>query len=149
MRQNWKNKLRNALDDARRTIIVVAIIAGIQIAISLLAWLVLFRRYAQGLAMGLTLVGFLSWFLSFFTSELNSRVAGARARLQAPYQPFISADEKKEHDLSKQTPDRFDLGCLIFIAGIIPLLIAFALRVHADLSAGKTWADIFPPIYTP
>lgn len=147
MSKSWKSKFRGILGDVQRTAyragVVIAIIVGIQIVVSLLAWLILFRRYPQGLSMGLTLVGFLSWFLSFFTSEMSGRTVAARTRVQMPYLP-ISVDQDEEPGF-----DSSGLGCLIFVAGTVPLAIAFVLRVQADLSAGKTWADIFPPMNSP
>lgn len=149
MTLNLKSRLKELLNNARRTLSVLAIIAAIQIVVALLAWQILFRSHAQGLAMGLSLVGFLSWFVSFFSAGLGGRVASARARIQNPALPFVPADEKKERDLGSQPVDQSGFGCLLFFASLIPLLIAFVLRIQADFAAGKTWNDIFPPMSTP
>ncbi len=149
MMLNWKSRLKEFSSNARRTLVVLVIIAAIQIVVSLLAWQILFRNHAQGLAMGLSLVGFLSWFLSFFGAGLGGRVASARARMQNPALPFVPADEKKEREQGTEPIDQSSWGCLLFFASLIPLLVAFILRVQADFAAGKTWNDIFPPMNTP
>ena len=39
---------------------------------------------------------------------------------------------------------RFGCGTVIFLSSLLPLALAFALRVQADMQSGKTWDDIFP-----
>jgi hypothetical protein len=34
----------------------------------------------------------------------------------------------------------------MFLSSLIPLVLAFILRVQADMQSGKTWSDIFPAL---
>jgi hypothetical protein len=44
---------------------------------------------------------------------------------------------------------RSGCGFMIILSSVIPLGLAFILRLQADLQAGLTLRDIFPPIPTP
>ncbi len=144
MPQRWKNALRPILTGLRNSILNIALIGGAQILLALLIWQTLFRSQDQGFSMALTLVGFASWFLSFFMSLSSRRYASGAG--QTPLLAGMLANMAASKSKRQPPIDRSGCGCLAFFASLIPLGIAFALRIQADLSAGKTWQDIFPPI---
>jgi hypothetical protein len=102
-----------------------------------------FREYPQGFAMGLTLVGFASWFLSFMMG-----IGGRRYAVGSSSSPSSSGVLSTRKALKRPSSqfDRSGCGCLFFIASVIPLAIAFIIRIQADMSTGKSWQDIFPPM---
>jgi len=40
--------------------------------------------------------------------------------------------------------ERCGCGTVLFLSSLVPLALAFALRIQADMRSGKTWSDIFP-----
>jgi hypothetical protein len=40
------------------------------------------------------------------------------------------------------------MGCgfALLLSSFVPLALAFALRVNADLRSGMTWRELFPPM---
>lgn len=145
MPASWKKAIIEFLKSAGRTLVVLAIIGGAQVLVSLLVWQVMFRDHPQGFAMGLTLVGFASWFLSFLVGLGGRRYAAGMSGVGNPALAGLLSDRKTLHQPGEQL-DRSGCGCLVFGASVIPLAIAFIIRVQADLSAGKNWQDIFPPL---
>lgn len=129
---------------ARDLALNVLVFAGAQILLALLFWLFLFRSHPQGFAMGLSLAGFGSWFLAFVTSfRARPRPPGAARFSPPPETPKRSADTPIKGIL--QAPlGNAGCGTILFLSGLVTLGLAFALRVRADMQAGKTWSDIFP-----
>jgi hypothetical protein len=94
--------------------------------------------------MALSLVGFGSWVLSFILS------VGDRRRQRELMSSL------NERTTSEQTPpllenimahtEQSGCGFTLLISSLVPLGIAFAIRLQADLRAGMTLRDIFPPM---
>jgi hypothetical protein len=141
---SWKKAILGFLQAAGRTLAVIAIVGGAQTVVSLLVWQMLFRAYPMGFSMGLSLVGFASWLLSFAMGLGGRRVYSTGMSGSPALTGLLSA--RKALDQPKDQLDRNGCGCLLFVASVIPLGIAFLIRVQADLSSGKSWQDIFPPI---
>lgn len=147
----WKKWAASGLKNVQKGAMAIVTIATIQILLSVLVWQVLFRRFPQGFSMGLTLVGFASWFFSMFPGRGSRRYAPGGAM---PFNPLSRLEKPAERSAERASTGSAErdgartnsAGCLLFIASLIPLGIAFALRVRADLNSGKTWQDIFPPM---
>ena len=123
----------------------VLIVGCIQVLISMLVWLIVFRNQPLGFSMALSAVGFGSWILSFLASS------GSRRRLRRRMAPSDLPDPSLApiHPLVGQVQgqmQRAGCGFVLICASFIPLGIAFFLRLRADLRAGLTLRDIFPPI---
>lgn len=129
------------LRDLALTLLVVG---GIQILLSLPVWALLFRSYPLGFSMALSLIGFASWLLaSLLSFGLGRRPTGGTLPDRSPLgasgtNPFV--------DHIQTQLDRSGCGFMLFLSSVIPLGLAFVLRLHADLQAGRTWNDIFPPL---
>jgi hypothetical protein len=143
MPASWKKTILGLLHKASRTLVVIAVVGGAQVLLSLLVWQMLFRNYPLGFSMGLTLVGFASWFLSFLLG-FGGRHPAATPSGPTPL-PGTLSQRQALNKLGGQN-DRGGCGCLLFAASLIPLVIAFIIRVQADMGAGKSWQDIFPPM---
>ncbi len=150
MPSRWKKWFQSALSRLRRLAMVIGIIGAAQLLLGLIAWLLLFRTHPQGLSMGLSLIGFGSWAIAAVLS-LGGRRPGARPMgmgsmfggMPALSLSNLETSKPESHDAK---PDLSRGGDLLFVASLIPLAIAFTLRLQADLSAGRTWQDIFPPV---
>jgi hypothetical protein len=125
------------------------VLGSLQVLLSLLPWFVLFRSQPLGFSMALTLVGFGSWFVGFASS------IGARRRI--PRRPMArppSAPSPPPETARGRTPpwparlqeqlERLGCGTVLFFSSLLPLALAFFIRLQADLQTGKTWNDIFP-----
>ncbi|MBN1580990.1 MAG: hypothetical protein JXA89_09835 [Anaerolineae bacterium] len=140
---SWKRAIIEVLKGASNSLILIAITGGAQTLLSLLVWQMLFGSEPLGFSMGLTLVGFAGWFLSLLMGFGGRRSAAAPSG-PTPF-PSVLSNRTALQQLGSQS-DRAGCGCLIFVASLIPLAIAFAIRVQADMSTGKSWQDIFPPL---
>jgi hypothetical protein len=101
--------------------------------------------------MGLTLAGFGSWAIAFMTSSRRPR-----GRAITPQETWLGSrtDETSTGASSRgkaPAPEGLQArlqrtGCstVLFLSGLIALVLAFVLRVRADMQAGLTWSDIFP-----
>ena len=124
----------------------VLIVGCIQVLISMLVWSVVFRNQPLGFSMALSAVGFGSWILSFFTSYGGRRRLRGRAAApsdlpnpsSAPIHPLVGRVQGQVQ--------RAGCGFVLICASFIPLGVAFILRLRADLRAGLTLRDIFPPM---
>jgi hypothetical protein len=140
-RRKWTRTALGRLRDLALTLLVVG---GIQILLSLPVWALLFRLYPLGFSMALSLIGFASWLLaSLLSFGLGRRPTGGP--LPDRSLPGIPGANPFVDHIQTQL-DRSGCGFVLFLSSVIPLGLAFVLRVHADLQAGRTWNDIFPPL---
>jgi hypothetical protein len=165
MSTGWKKTGARVLSSARDLALLVLAFGGVQFLRSVVVWAVLFRSRPQGFSMALTLVGFAGWFIAFTSSFASRRKvpwtegtsrqppgrvppagttpppestppAGSAAR--PPASPLV--------ETAQAQVGRFGCGTVLFLSSLIPLGLAFILRVQADMQSGKTWSDIFPDI---
>ena len=158
------------LSSVRDLVLVVLTFGGVQILLSVIVWAILFRSQPQGFSMALTLVGFAGWFIAFTSSFTSRRRApwGQGTSQQPPGRvpPARDASSEGETLSTRQAPSgrdgtppappfvgaaqaqvgRFGCGTVMFLSSLIPLGLAFILRVQADMQTGKTWSDIFPAV---
>lgn len=140
----WRALLRSALKSLRDLALTILVFGSILVLISLILWPILFRRGAIGLSMALSLVGFGSWLLSFILSigdrRRQRRMMSSLNELSAPDQagPFLDS-------ILGQT-EQSGCGFILLLSSLVPLGIAFAIRLQADLRAGMTLKEIFPPM---
>jgi len=73
------------------------------------------------------------------TGILYGAVPGGLCEL-APVVPYVVSSWQASK------VQRAGCGFVLFLSSIIPLGLAFILRVRADLRAGMTWSDLFPPL---
>jgi len=143
MPAKWRRALHTALTGLRDLTLSLLIVGGAQVAIGLILWPLIFRRQALGLSMALSLVGFGSWLLSFIMS-----VTGRRGRL-ADEMPIEPPNVFEDHPLLEGVQDqirRAGCGSMLLLSSVIPLGIAFVLRLRSDLRAGLELREIFPPM---
>jgi hypothetical protein len=109
-----------------------------EVLIAPAVWLLLFHKYPQGFSMALSLVGFSVWVIASAASLSNR----GRPRFATSGELRSSSNPLSLGRL------RLQLGCgfPFFLSSLIPLTLAFILRVRADLQAGYTWNDLFPPL---
>jgi len=117
------------------------IMGGIEVLVALAVWPLLFRAYPQGFSMALSLVGFSVWAIASFAS-LRSRRPSGSSRSSAGTQESPPRGGSIGDRLKQVQPGS---SLLFFFSSLIPLALAFILRVLADLRAGYTWHDLFPP----
>jgi hypothetical protein len=128
--------------------LTVLIVGGIQVLLALLIWPILFRARSLGFSLALSLVGFASWIPSIALSF------GFRRRLPRPgtgaAQPSTKVTAPRQMppviDQVQAQVERAGCGWTLFVSSIIPLGLAFVMRVQADLGTGKTWREIIPPL---
>jgi len=140
----WRTRAAKWLIALRDTALSLLIAGAAQIALALALWPVLFTRYPQGFAMALSLVGFGIWLLSALLS------LGARRRLGGPMfsRPETTSARTNGALLTsmRERAERAGCGFTLFLSSIIPLGLAFFIRVRADLARGMTWGELFPPV---
>jgi hypothetical protein len=140
----WKEALYEAWIGLRAFLITILFVGGVQVLISLILWPVLFRTQPLGFSMALSLVGFGSWILALLVSMGDRR--RRRLAMSMPQEtPGPVADRSLMEHVQEQV-QRSGCGFVMLAASIIPLAIAFALRLQADLRAGLSLTDIFPPM---
>lgn len=139
----WKRALRSALEDLRDLALSLLIVGGAQVLVGLILWPLMFRRQLLGLSMALSLVGFGSWLLSFVMSLTGRRGQPSNEITVEPPNLFT------DHPQLERIQDRIQrMGCgfMLLVSSIIPLGIAFILRLQHDLRAGLELREIFPPM---
>jgi hypothetical protein len=152
------------LRGVRDLVLVVLAFGGIQLLLSVGVWAALFRSRPQGFSMALTLVGFGGWFFAFTASfSSRRRVPWTQGTSQQPPgrlsigrdTPPLGEGRSTEPAAPAASPlvgaaqaqiGRFGCGTVLFLSSLIPLGLAFTLRVQADMQSGKTWNDIFPAL---
>jgi len=142
MLKDWQKNITPFLRGLRSTALWTLLVGVAQVLLSLLVWQLVFADYPLGFSMALTLVGFGSWFFSFFATFSTGRRG---------FGPLTNAPEDVDQAsgiVGRVQDDLGRTGCatVLFTGSLVPLAIAFWLRVQADLSSGKTWSDIFPPM---
>ena len=145
----WRNTVHNWMCSARDLALSILILGGAQILLSLLLWPALFRSHPQGFSMALSLVGFGGWFVGFASSLGARRAMAHRATARQPgavEQPSTEPSEAAHPlmDRFKGQIGRSGCGTVLFLSSLVPLALAFALRLQADMRSGKSWSDIFP-----
>ena len=148
MPSRWQQTILRLVKRLRDLALTVLALGSVQILLSFLVWWALFRSNPQGFSMALTLVGFGGWFIAF-ASSVGARRGMARqatAHPGAPQRPPAGAPVAAVPLASRlqEQIGRFGCGTVIFLSSLLPLALAFALRVQADMQSGKTWNDIFP-----
>jgi hypothetical protein len=143
MSAKWRSILHTALIGLRDLSLTLLITGGVQVLIGLILWPVLFRGQKLGLSMALSLVGFGSWLLSFLMS-----VTGRRGRLtnEMPLEPPQIFDDHPVLNRVQDRVQRAGCGFTLLMSSLVPLGIAFVLRLQSDLRAGLTLREIFPPL---
>ena len=128
---------------ARDLALTLLIMGGSEILVALVVWPLLFGKYPQGFSMALSLVGFSVWVIASVASLSNRGRPGFRG-------PAIGGElnPSPNSPSSRRVPRQFQPGCgfPFFLSSFVPLTLAFILRVRADLQAGYTWRDLFPPL---
>ena len=139
----WRKPVAALLIRVRDFALNLLVMGGIEVLIALAMWPILFRRYPQGFSMALSLVGFSVWVIASVASLGNrgrpgSPMSAASSELNpSPNRPMLGR-------LQRQLQP--GCGSQFFFSGFVPLALAFILRVRADLQAGYTWHDLFPPL---
>jgi hypothetical protein len=144
----WQKLVHNTLLGLRNFALTVLAVGGIQILIALVVWPIVFRAHPLGLSMALSLVGFGCWVLSFVLSFADRRQRRwANMRMVGPSEPQIAPPEDRSilEDMREQA-QQAGCGFVLLTASLLPLGIAFVLRLRYDLRMGLTLSDIFPPI---
>ena len=148
MPSRWKDSLNKAWTGLRNFFLTVLVFALGQLLIALVLWPILFRTQRLGFSMALSLVGFGSWVVSLFASmgerrrRRRRRGLGQSAPVDIP-PPFL--DRPVTGRIQEQVQSA-GCGLILLVASLIPLGIAFVLRLQADLESGLTLRDIFPPV---
>ena len=144
MPTNW----RRSIDKTGRAVLDFAltmlISGGLQVMVALLVWLLVFRNQPTGLSMALTLIGFGSWFLGAVASLRSGRRVISARPAESERASTTATNPVVEHLQTRV--QRSGCGCTLLLSSMIPLALAFILRVQADMRAGRTWSDIFPPL---
>jgi hypothetical protein len=159
MSTGGQERAASILIRARGFALTLLVFGGAQIVLSLVLWPLLFWSHPQGFAMALTLVGFGGWFAAFITSFRRTRFPRAPEEVfagnsAAPQLSSSSGRPLKETDTDDTTPvgtlktqvNRIGCGTVLFLSGLLPLGLAFVLRIQADMQSGKTWNEIFPTV---
>ena len=144
MPSKWKVALSRAWTGLYSFMLAVLVFAFGQVLIALALWPILFRTQRLGFSMALSLVGFGSWVVSLFASMGKRR----RHRL-APSAPVDIPPPFLDRPVMGRIQEQVKgagCGLVLLAASLIPLGIAFVLRLQADLESGLTLRDIFPPV---
>ena len=153
MPTSWRKALRAIWKRASAYGVQVLIVAGVEVLVALLVWLVLFRSHPLGFPMALTLVGLPGWFMALVLSFQPSRSGALRAGFMlspltmAPIQDLFQTRGARAADAKRTRLSRSErIGCVtvVFLGSLLVLLLAFGLRLRADFAMGKTWKEIFP-----
>lgn len=140
----WREALKTALTSLRDFALTVAAFGGVQVLLALIVWPLIFGNHPLGFSMALSLVGFASWGIAFAAS-LGGR---GRQPLTAITGQTMSPPVSDRNLLSNMQDqvNRSGCGCVLLTSSLVPLAIAFALRLQADLRAGLDLSEIFPPM---
>lgn len=150
MPSRWQSTAQSLIKRLRDLALTVLVLGGAQILLSFLLWLMLFRSHVLGFSMALTLVGFGGWFIGFVSSIGVRRGMPQRSAARQPDAP----EERPSGSAPRVTHpwverfqeqiERSGCGTVLLLSSLLPLALAFALRLQADMQSGKTWNDIFP-----
>ena len=149
MSSRWQSTAQSLIKRLRDLALTVLVFGVAQILISFLLWLMFFRSHLQGFSMALTLVGFGGWFIGFVASIGVRRGMSQRSAARqpdAPERPAASAS-RATHPWVERFQEQIEgSGCstVLLFSSLLPLALAFVLRLQADMQSGKTWNDIFP-----
>ncbi|MBN1643024.1 MAG: hypothetical protein JXA09_17440 [Anaerolineae bacterium] len=140
----WREMIQGALIGLRDFALTVFIVGAMQVLLGLIVWPILFRSHPLGLSMALSLVGFASWLLSFIFSLGERR----RRRFDGGIDlvPPEGLRGPQILDGLQSQLQRSGCGFILLVGSLLPLGIAFVLRLRADLQAGMDIRDIFPPM---
>jgi hypothetical protein len=143
MSAKLRSILRKALIGLRDLALTLLITGGVQVVVGLVLWPLLFRSQKLGLSMALSLVGFGSWVLSFLLS-----ISGRRGRLtgEMPLEPPGMFEGHAVLERVEDQIQRAGCGFTLLMSSLVPLGIAFILRLQSDLRSGLTLREIFPPM---
>jgi hypothetical protein len=144
----WRETLHKALRSLRDFALTILVIGGIQVLIALLLWPIVFRDHPVGFSMALSLVGFSAWLVSFALSLADRRrqrmmyISMAGRAAPPPSQP----GDRSLFDGMRDQAQRAGCGFTLLAASLVPLGVAFILRLRYDLRSGLTLRDILPPM---
>ena len=140
----WRDMLRGMLIGLRDFALTVLFVGAVQVLIGLVVWPLVFRGHPLGLSLALSLVGFGCWLVSFILSLGSSR----RRRFddEGGLAPAGGFKGPPILDSLQGQVQRSGCGFILLVASLVPLGIAFALRLRADLQAGMTIRTLFPPM---
>jgi hypothetical protein len=148
---DWHKRGLNLAKRTRDLALTALALGGAQIVLALLLWLAILRSQPLGFSMALSLVGFGGWFVALASSLGAQRSMRDQGRARRP-----SAPQPNQADtptamppwmaLGRERIERSGCGLVLFLSGLIPLGLAFYLRLQADMRLGKTWSDIFPTL---
>ena len=140
----WRDILYGVLTGLRDFALTVLVIGAVQVLIGLILWPLVFRDQPLGLSLALSLVGFASWLVSFVMS------LGERRRRRLDDDPGLAPPGGFKGppilDGMQSQVQRSGCGFLLLVGSLLPLGIAFALRLRADLQAGLSIRTLFPPM---
>ena len=129
------------LHSLRDLALTILIAGGAQILLALILWPILFGCQPLGFALALSLVGFGNWALS----ALSSFGLGRRRRRGSQGKP--AAQQQASPIVARVQEQLGRAGCsfVLFLSSLMPLALAFVIRLRADLRSGLTWQELFPP----
>jgi hypothetical protein len=144
----WQRLVHKALQRLRDFALTVLVIGGIQILVALAVRPILFARHPVGFSMALSLVGFFCWALSFLLSFSNQRRRrrAHSAIMGPPATPIAEPKGGSVFEHMQKQAQQADYGFVLLVSSLLPLSIAFFLRLQYDLRTGLTLSDIFPPM---
>jgi hypothetical protein len=143
MSTGWRKPVAAFWVRARDLALTLLIMGTGEVLIALVVWPLLFDKYPQGFSMALSLVGFSVWVIASVASLSNR----GRPRFRSSATPGELSSSPSQLRLGR-LPRQLQPGCgfPFFLSSFVPLTLAFILRVRADLQAGYTWHDLFPPL---
>ena len=140
----WRETLKTVLSSLREFALTVAAFGGVQVLLALIIWPLIFGDDPLGLSLALSLVGFASWGIAFAASLGGRGRQSLTAITGQTMSPPVS-DRNLLANMQDQVT-RSGCGCILLTSSLIPLAIAFVLRLQADLRTGLDLGDIFPPM---
>lgn len=142
MSTGWRKPIAALWVRVRDLVLNLLIMGGGEVLIALAVWPLLFGKYPQGFSMALSLVGFGVWVIAGAAS-LNYR---GRPGFRGPGMGDEQNSSPSLHSSGRLWQLQLGCGFPFFLSSFVPLTLAFILRVRADLLAGYTWHDLFPPL---
>jgi len=140
----WRAALNTVLSSLRDFALTVAAFGGVQVLLSLIIWPLVFGNHPLGFSMALSLVGFASWGVAFAAS-LGGRRRQPLSAMTGQMVPPPTPDRNLLANMQDQVT-RSGCGCILLTSSLIPLAIAFVLRLQSDLRQGLDLGEIFPPM---
>jgi hypothetical protein len=145
----WQKTALSTVRNLRDLALTFLIIGCAQILLSLIPWQIVFRSHPLGFSMALSLIGFGGWFIGFAASFGARRAppGHALARQTSASDPSPGEERETAHPLVARLRaciGRSGCGFVLFLSSLLPLALAFVLRLQSDMRSGKTWNEIFP-----